>query len=320
MKRLLFLAAFAVLAAEASADCYYRSSGSCTEIDPAVITTGQPIPPAKMGTGEATTDTFLRGDGQWAAPPAGNGGLPAGAIILILSGTCPAGFSEVPALSGKVIIGTTALAGDVGTSGGSDTITPQGTNSAPTFTGQALGTHAHGTGTYATSAHAGSAVADHASHTHTYTEVLNHTHTVSVTDPGHNHTQNAHTHTQMSITSTTGSVGGYEHGTADASSTVSDEINPDALVAATTATNNSATTGISASTANPGGGTATGTTAGPSATLSHQVTQPNAHTLSGNSEATSAGTPAGTVSAPTFTGSQFDNRSAWVKAIFCAKS
>ena len=31
-------------------------------------------------------------------------------------------------------------------------------------------------------------------HTHTYTDVINHTHVVSVTDPGHTHTQNAHTH------------------------------------------------------------------------------------------------------------------------------
>jgi hypothetical protein len=72
---------------------------------------------------------------------------------------------------------------------------------------------------------------------------------------------------------------------------------------------------------NPTGGVATGTTAGPSATLTHAVTnnavtsagpsatlthavtQPNAHTLSGSSEAVSAGTPAGTVSTPTFTGS-----------------
>lgn len=41
----------------------------------------------------------------------------------------------------------------------------------------------------------------------------------------------------------------------------------------------------------------------PSATLSHSVTQPDDHTLSGASAAVSGGTPSGTVSAPTFTGS-----------------
>lgn len=34
----------------------------------------------------------------------------------------------------------------------------------------------------------------------------------------------------------------------------------------------------------------------------------------------SAGTPAGTVSAPVFTGTQFDNRPAFVRVIFCRKS
>jgi hypothetical protein len=47
---------------------------------------------------------------------------------------------------------------------------------------------------------------------------------------------------------------------------------------------------------------ASGTTGNPSATLTHSVTQPNAHTLSGSSAAVSAGTPAGTNSAPAYTG------------------
>jgi hypothetical protein len=169
---------------------------------------------------------------------------------------------------------------------GAKTVASAGSNSAPTFTGSALGTHLHGTGTYAASAHAGAAVADHGSHTHTYTDVLNHTHTVTVTDGGHSHAT-------PSQTATTGSATSYEHGAIDTSSTEANE-------GETTA---SATTGITASTANPGGGVAGGTTAGPGATLTHSVTQPSAHSLSGSSEAVSGGTPAGSVSAATFTGS-----------------
>lgn len=61
---------------------------------------------------------------------------PAGAIGLITLGACPAGFSEVSALDGKTLIGTLAAHGNVGTTGGSDTVTP-------TFTGSVMPTHAH---------------------------------------------------------------------------------------------------------------------------------------------------------------------------------
>lgn len=111
-----------------------------------------------------------------------------------------------------------------------------------------------GAKTKAISAHTGTAVADHASHTHTYTEVPNHTHPVNITDPGHVHT--------ISMGTTDGAAG-----RSDSSSSAQ---------ANTTNTGNN-TTGITATTSNPTGGVATGTTAGPSATLSHSVTQPSAH-------------------------------------------
>lgn len=52
------------------------------------------------------------------------GGLPAGAILLVDSGTCPAGTSEDTALDGQVLVATRASHGDVGTTGGSNSITP----------------------------------------------------------------------------------------------------------------------------------------------------------------------------------------------------
>lgn len=284
-------------------------------------------------------DTMRWSSGSWAcaAPTAAEGSIPAGAILMVDSGTCPTGFTEHAALgASRFAMGTTNAAGDVGNTGGANTFTPAGTNSAPTFTGNALGTHSHGAGTLATSAHSGAAVADHAahthtvttnvavddhaSHTHTYSQVINHTHTVSVTDPGH-------VHAQASQTATTGGASSWEHGAIDASSTAAETLN--------TA---SATTGITATTANPAGGVATGTTAGPSATLSHtvtnnqvtsgnpsatlshSVTQPADHTLSGSTQAITAGTPAGTVSAPTFTGTPADQRPAYVKVIYCEKN
>lgn len=74
------------------------------------------------------------------------------------------------------------------------------------------------------------------SHTHAYTDVLNHTHAVTVTDPGHTH----------STSVTGGSSGAIASGANMAP-------NVDATA--------SATTGISASTANPASGVASGTTA-----------------------------------------------------------
>lgn len=132
--------------------------------------------------------------------------------------------------------------------------------------GSATHTHAD----HAALAHAGAAVADHASHTHTYTQVPNHTH--PVTDPGHTHVQNAHNHVITSQTATTGSATSYEHGTLDTSSA---EAEATEVTANATAVNQSATTGVT--TQNPSGGVAQGTTAGPSATLTHNVTQPNDH-------------------------------------------
>jgi len=114
-----------------------------------------------------------------------------------------------------------------------------------------------GAKTNAISAHAGAAVADHASHTHTYADVLNHTHAVNITDPGHAHTQTTSA-TDGATTRADSSSGGAVYNNV--------------------ANINSNTTGITATTADPAGGVASGTTAGPSATLTHAVTQPSAHT------------------------------------------
>ena len=66
-----------------------------------------------------------------------------GQITMILSGSCPFGFSEVAALNGKTVIGTISANGNVGTLGGNDNITPVGTVTAPVFSGSALVDHAH---------------------------------------------------------------------------------------------------------------------------------------------------------------------------------
>ena len=194
-------------------------------------------------------------------------GLSAGDVVIRFSGTCGAGFTEVAAADGKFLRGTVDANLDVGGTGGSDTATPS----------------AHA-GT-AVSAHAGSAVDAHAAHTHDYTTVLNHTHTVTVTDPGHTHVENNNS-------ATTGGLTGW--GAQDTSTNTA---------SATGYSTASATTGITASTANPGGGAATGTTGNPSASLTHTVTQPSNHTVTQpNDHSALSVTPA------------------YKKAIFCEKT
>jgi hypothetical protein len=214
----------------------------------------------------------------------GGASLPSGAIILVASGSCPAGFTEEASLSGKFLLGTTAAAGNVGGTGGSDNVTPAGTISA----------------------HSGTAVADHGAHTHAYSDVLNHTHTVSVTDPGHTHVQNAHNHTQdahthtLPVGATDDTAAPFDRSDAGTNASGANATTASGSTAATnqaaTAVNQSATTGITASTANPAGGVASGTTGTPSATLTHSVTQAADHS---------------------FTGAALDNRPAFVRVIFC---
>lgn len=168
--------------------------------------------------------------------------------------------------------------------------------SQPTFTGNALATHDHTAGTIATSAHAGSAVGNHAvtqpsAHSnHAVTQPSAHSnHTV--TQPN-NHTDVVnHVHVQSVNSATAGGLSGYTPDTSTNTSVSSgySTANPTSIGVAAQV---HAGTNVDAHSAHTG-----------TAVDAHAVTQPSAHTISGSVAATSAGTPAGTVSQPTFTGS-----------------
>jgi hypothetical protein len=191
------------------------------------------IPIAQVPTG-STGSTVALGN---HTHPGGSEAFPIGAVFIAVVSTDPAtllGYGTWSAFgAGRVLVGRD--------SGDTDFDTAEETGGAKTK---------------AISAHSGAAVGDHAAHTHDYSTVLNHTHAVTVTDPGHAHTQTTSA-TDGATTRADSSSGGTAY--------------------SNVANINSNTTGITATTANPAGGAASGTTGNPSATLTHSVTQPSAH-------------------------------------------
>ena len=257
------------------------------------------------------------------------GSIPSGSILLVDAGTCPTGFSEVAGLNGKTLFGTVTANADVGATGGADNITPAGTNSAPGFTGDAVASNGVSAGTPAgtnsTSSVTplGTVAAPAISWPAgvptfagaAFSNVINHTHAVNVTDPGH-------THLTQRYPTATGGSSGFTIDTS-MSGTLADNTLPVKANA----------TGVTATSSNPGGGVASITPAG---TIAWPVGVPtntvpaftgssstvSAQTFTGSALGTHSHntTATGIVAAPSFTGSSFDNRSAFVKVIFCKKT
>ena len=148
MRHLLRATLLSVLAALAASG----QSGTCVR-NAVTLNCASTTDPTQV----LTLDPLEPGAIKWVSP------VPVGGIMMILSGTCPAGYAEAIELNGLTIVGTLAANGDVGTTGGSDTITPSGSINAQaftgnsmaghshTFTGVGLSTHSHGVGTYAAS-------------------------------------------------------------------------------------------------------------------------------------------------------------------------
>jgi hypothetical protein len=177
--------------------------------------------------------------------PAGGEAVKVGGIYLSVLATNPAetlGYGTwVSFGAGRVMVGYDS--GDLDFSslegtGGAKTVSAAGTLAAE-------GGHTHGV-----TSNVG--VADHAAHAHDYTEVIDHTHAVTVNDPGHAHVQGVNS-------ATTGGTSGY---TPDTSTNT--RVNSGYSTSA-------ASTGITAATSTPAGSVATGTTLGPDSPLSHAV-------------------------------------------------
>jgi hypothetical protein len=69
-----------------------------------------------------------------AAKGSSSGAVPSGSILMVNSGSCPTGYTEDDTFNGNYLLGTQAANSDVGTTGGSNSYTPAGTNGTVTFT------------------------------------------------------------------------------------------------------------------------------------------------------------------------------------------
>ena len=256
----------------------------------------------KAGTG-ITLDPTSGEDGEITIAASGGEAFPIGSVFIGVVSTDPAtllGYGTWSAFgAGKVLVGLNAGDTDFDTAeetGGAKTVASTGTVSQPTFSGSALGTHSHGIGTYA--------AANESSHTHSVTSNVGvsdhsaHTHNVTATGtvawPVGVPTNAAHTHDNHTSASTKDASSG---------SATSKLTGP--------TTHSSVAPVISWPAGVPTFSGSAATSTNPSITLSHGVTNnavtsgagsAHTHTLSGSSEAVSAGTPAGSVSQPTYTG------------------
>jgi len=97
------------------------------------------IPAPQLGSGDANSAVFLRGDRVWTVPPSA-GGLPAGAVIFFTT-PCPPGFTRISGWDGYYVrMGATHVAGGANTHA----------HTPGTF---AAAAHVHAAGTLATPSH-----------------------------------------------------------------------------------------------------------------------------------------------------------------------
>src|SRR5258708_3646300 len=259
----------------------------------------------------------IRAQTPWVA-------YPTNVVFMFVSGSCPVSTQEVASLDGVMPYGTLSAHGDVGTMGGSDTVTPAGTNGTvsftpagtigalttgadssttggvakaiaqtPTFTGSALGTHTHTVPAEVFTGSAGTVPA----------EVISWPAGVPTNATS---TIPAETFTGSAVTSGAGSSHLHAAGTLAAST-------PTIAWPAGVPTNATSTIPAETFTGSAlGTHTHTLTATGTNGTVSF--------TPSGTNSTPAFTGNAGTVPAETWTGNSLDNRSAFVKVIFCQKT
>jgi len=253
--------------------------------------------------------------GVWSPANGGTGFSSAGAtpftgaIFLIVSGSCPSYATEVTALNGVMLEGTIHTNGDVGNTGGSNSIaptgtvsqpslamnayTPSGTVGAPTFTGNA-GTVPAETFT----GNAGTVPAE------TFTGAQDTTSAVSAGTPAGTNGASA----------TSGNCAATNIAAGTGSTTACKATAPNLTVPAETFTGSALGTHTHTVTPTGSNGTASFTPAGTNSTASFTPAGTNSAPAFSGVQATLTGS----VTQPSFTGNAFDPHPAFMKVIFCS--
>lgn len=279
-----------------------------------------------------------------------------GVTFIILTGTCPTGTTEVTSLDAAMPYGTLAAHGDIGGTGGNNTITPTVatlTAAAQTFTGSSAtssavsaGTPAGSNGTVTGPAQvvswpAGVPTIAAGSFTqptvswpagvptisgttiNSFSSVINHTHTITVTSLVQGGTTAATTGTHI-MTST--ATGGSARAPTSGDSFTATSANPAGGVASITPTINApgAIAWPAGVPTNASGAFTEGAISWPAGVPTNATSTIPAETFTGSPLGTHTHTLTATgtngSSAVTGTLSNFDNRSAFVKVIYCQKS
>jgi hypothetical protein len=262
------------------------------------------------------------------------GGVPSGLTAMVVSGSCPSGYTEVSALNAAMPLGTVAANGDIGATGGANTVTPTVatlTAAAQAFTGSSATTSAVSAGTPAGTngtvtgpaqvvswpagvptftGGAGTVPAETFTGT-PFSSVINHTHTITVTSLVQGGTTAATTGTHV-MTST--ATGGSARAITAGDSITATSANPSGGVASITpaGTNGTAAFTPAGTVAWPAGVPTNATSTIPAETFTGSALGTHTHTL------TATGTNG--TSSVTGTLNSMDNRSAFVKVIYCTKS
>ena len=249
--------------------------------------------------------------GSWVNAQ-GFSGLPSGLIVLLISGSCPSGFTEVAALNGQFLQGTTNANGDVGATGGNLSITPTGTVSTPTFSGAQDTTSAVSAGTPAGLNTPVNFTPAGTNSTASFTPSgTNGTTTTGATSAGTPAGTNG-------ATATTGNCSATQKiGTSTASACSS--TSPNLTVPAETFTGSALATHthtVPAETFTGSSGTV------PAETFTGSQGSVPAEAFAGSPLATHTHTvvPTGLISQPSFTGNPVDPRPLYTKVIFCSKN